>query len=57
MIGQRRKLDLPTAQVGEVELEDIIKIGQAEENAKALVVGRSDASRRILSDYEGLETA
>ena len=49
---------LPTAQVGEVELEDIIKIGQAREKAKALVVGGSDsdASGRLLSDYEGLET-
>jgi pre-mRNA-splicing factor CDC5/CEF1 len=56
-IGRRRKLVLPTAQVGEVELEDIVKIGQAGENAKALVVGGSDASGRLLSDYEGLETA
>ncbi|TFK42841.1 pre-mRNA splicing factor component-domain-containing protein [Crucibulum laeve] len=56
-IGRRRKLVLPTAQVGEVELEDIVKIGQAGENAKALVAGGSDASGRLLSDYEGLETA
>ena len=56
-IGRRRKLVLPTAQVGKVELEDIVKIGQAGENAKALVVGGSDASGRLLSDYEGLETA
>jgi pre-mRNA-splicing factor CDC5/CEF1 len=38
-------------------LEDIVKIGQAGENAKALVSGGSDASGRLLSDYEGLETA
>jgi pre-mRNA-splicing factor CDC5/CEF1 len=56
-IGRRRKLVLPAAQVGEVELEDIVKIGQAGENAKALVFGGSDASGRLLSDYEGLETA
>lgn len=56
-IGRRRKLVLPTAQVGEVELEDIVKIGQSGENAKALVFGGSDASGRLLSDYEGLETA
>ncbi|KAF8803596.1 hypothetical protein BYT27DRAFT_7195437 [Phlegmacium glaucopus] len=56
-IGRRRKLVLPTAQVGEIELEDIVKIGQAGENAKALVLGGSDASGRLLSDYEGLETA
>ncbi|KAJ7632336.1 pre-mRNA splicing factor component-domain-containing protein [Roridomyces roridus] len=35
-IGRRRKLMLPTAQVGEAELEDIVKIGQAGESAKAL---------------------
>ncbi|KAF8078210.1 pre-mRNA splicing factor component-domain-containing protein [Lyophyllum atratum] len=38
-IGRRRKLMLPAAQVGEAELEDIVKIGQAGENAKALVDG------------------
>ncbi|OBZ75750.1 Pre-mRNA-splicing factor CEF1 [Grifola frondosa] len=56
-IGRRRKLVLPAAQVGERELEDIVKIGQAGENAKALVVGGSEASTRLLSDYEGLEKA
>lgn len=40
-----------------MELEDIVKIGQAGESAKALVFGGSDASGRLLSDYEGLETA
>ncbi|KAJ7489971.1 pre-mRNA splicing factor component-domain-containing protein [Mycena galericulata] len=48
-IGRRRKLMLPTAQVGEAELEDI--------SAKALVEGGSDASGKLLSDYEGLENA
>ncbi|KAJ3971424.1 pre-mRNA splicing factor component-domain-containing protein [Lentinula raphanica] len=56
-IGRRRKLMLPAAQVGEAELEDIVKIGMAGENAKALVGGGSDASGRLLSDYEGLENA
>jgi len=56
-IGRRRKLLLPTAQVGETELEDIVKIGQAGENAKLLVQGGSDASDRLLSDYEGLDAA
>ncbi|KAJ7694082.1 pre-mRNA splicing factor component-domain-containing protein [Mycena rosella] len=56
-IGRRRKLMLPTAQVGESELEDIVKIGQAGESAKALVEGGSDASGKLLSDYEGLENA
>ncbi|RDB21209.1 Pre-mRNA-splicing factor CEF1 [Hypsizygus marmoreus] len=56
-IGRRRKLMLPGAQVGEAELEDIVKIGQAGENAKAMVGGGSDASGKLLSDYEGLESA
>ena len=56
-IGRRRKLVLPEAQVGEKELEDIVKIGQAGENAKALVSGGTEASAKLLSDYEGLEKA
>ncbi|KAJ8588540.1 hypothetical protein M405DRAFT_769003, partial [Rhizopogon salebrosus TDB-379] len=56
-IGRRRKLVLPNAQVGEAELEDIVKIGQTGENAKALVVGGSEATAKLLSDYEGLESA
>jgi pre-mRNA-splicing factor CDC5/CEF1 len=56
-IGRRRKLVLPSAQVGEAELEDIVKIGQAGETAKSLVGGGTDASGRLLSDYEGLERA
>ncbi|RPD65783.1 hypothetical protein L226DRAFT_499896 [Lentinus tigrinus ALCF2SS1-7] len=56
-IGRRRKLVLPEAQVGEKELEDIVKIGQAGENAKALVSGGTEASAKLLNDYEGLERA
>ncbi|KAG2366262.1 pre-mRNA splicing factor component-domain-containing protein [Suillus spraguei] len=56
-IGRRRKLVLPNAQVGEAELEDIVKIGQTGENAKALVGGGSEATAKLLSDYEGLESA
>jgi pre-mRNA-splicing factor CDC5/CEF1 len=56
-IGRRRKLVLPTAQVGEAELENIVKIGQAGENAKALAGATDSASGRLLSDYEGLENA
>lgn len=60
-IGRRRKLMLPPAQVGENELESIVKIGIAGENAKALVAGGAggEASGRLLSDYEdgGLESA
>ncbi|EMD34487.1 hypothetical protein CERSUDRAFT_117334 [Gelatoporia subvermispora B] len=56
-IGRRRKLVLPAAQVGEAELEEIVKIGQAGEEAKALVAGGNEATNRLLSDYDGLEKA
>ncbi len=56
-VGRRRKLVLPDAQVGEAELENIAKIGQASESAKALVEGGTDASARLLGDYENLENA
>ncbi|KAL1947486.1 hypothetical protein VTO73DRAFT_13210 [Trametes versicolor] len=56
-MGRRRQLVLPAAQVGEKELEDIVKIGQASENAKALVSGGTEASTKLLNDYEGLEKA
>jgi pre-mRNA-splicing factor CDC5/CEF1 len=48
-------LVLPTAQVGESELEEIVKIGMGGEEAKALVNAGagSEASGRLLSDYEG----
>jgi pre-mRNA-splicing factor CDC5/CEF1 len=56
-IGRRRKLALPDAQVGEAELENIAKIGQAGESAKTLVEGGTEASARLLGDYENLENA
>ncbi|KAI0086676.1 pre-mRNA splicing factor component-domain-containing protein [Irpex rosettiformis] len=56
-IGRRRKLVLPSAQVGESELEEIVKIGRAGEEAKSLVTGGTEATDRLLSDYEGLEKA
>ena len=57
-IGKRRKLMLPPAQVGEAELEEIVKIGQAGETARALVGREGDeASGQLLGEYEGLEKA
>ncbi|KAG9019651.1 Pre-mRNA-splicing factor cef1 [Tulasnella sp. 427] len=60
-IGKRRKLVLPGAQVGEAELEEIVKIGQAGENARALLrdgTGEgSEASAQLFSEYEGLDHA
>ena len=40
-MGRRRNLVLLTAQVGEAELEEIVKIGQAGEGVKALVNSRT----------------
>ncbi|KAF8836877.1 hypothetical protein BDN67DRAFT_1071693 [Paxillus ammoniavirescens] len=56
-IGRRRKLALPNAQVGEAELEEIVKIGLTGENAKALVTGGNEATAKLLGEYEGLESA
>lgn len=55
---RRRKLDLPMPQVGERELEDIVKIGQAGETARELVgAAGSEATGRLLGEYEGLGQA
>lgn len=56
-IGKRRKLVLPEAQVGEAELEEIVKIGQAGQNARALIGEGSEASEQLLGEYDGLEKA
>ncbi|ORX34693.1 pre-mRNA splicing factor component-domain-containing protein [Kockovaella imperatae] len=56
-IIRRRKLNLPVPQVGEAELEDIVKIGQAGESARELVTGGNDATGRLLGDYESLGQA
>ncbi|KAH8983671.1 pre-mRNA splicing factor component-domain-containing protein [Lactarius hatsudake] len=56
-IGRRGKLVLPAAQVSDVELEEIVKIGQAGENAKALVGGTDDSSEQLLAGYDNLERA
>ena len=53
-IGRRSKLVLPAAQVGEAELEEIVKIGQAGESAKALVNTENEASGQLLGDYDTL---
>lgn len=56
-IGRRGKLVLPAAQVDDTELEEIVKIGQAGENAKALVGGTDDPSEQLLGGYDNLERA
>ena len=56
---RRRRLNLPMPQVGEAELEDIVKIGQAGESARELVRGEgtNEATGRLLGEYEGLGQA
>jgi pre-mRNA-splicing factor CDC5/CEF1 len=56
-IGRRGKLVLPAAQVSDAELEEIVKIGQAGEIAKALVGGTDDPSEQLLGGYDNLERA
>jgi pre-mRNA-splicing factor CDC5/CEF1 len=57
-ISKRRRLDLPEAQVGDAELEEIVKIGQAGESARELVEdGGNEAGRGLLGDYSALEHA
>lgn len=57
-IIRRRKLNLPVPQVGEAELEDIVKIGQAGEMTRDLVEGAgTEATGRLLGDYESLGQA
>ncbi len=55
-IIKRRKLNLPTPQVGEAELEDIVKIGRSSRTALDLV-GSSEASDKLIGEYDGLNKA
>lgn len=55
-IVRRRKLNLPTPQVGERELEEIVKIGQAGETARGLV-DTDGATSQLVGDYESLGKA
>lgn len=54
---RRRKLNLPTPQVGERELEEIVKIGQAGEAARGLVSGEGGATDQLVGEYENLSQA
>lgn len=58
-IIRRRKLNLPTPQVGERELEEIVKIGQAGEAARGLVAGDGGAAAtdQLVGEYENLSQA
>lgn len=56
-ISKRRKLTLPDAQVGESELEDIVKLGQSGDQAREMVAGGSEATEGLLTDFDALERA
>ncbi|GAA5854168.1 hypothetical protein JCM8547_008252 [Rhodosporidiobolus lusitaniae] len=57
-ISKRRKLVLPSPQVSERELEDIVKVGKAGESARAMVdESGNDASQGLLGEYSALGDA
>ena len=53
--SKRRTLNLPAPQVGEAELEDIVKMGMAGEQANRLAVeGDNEATKGFVSNYNGI---
>lgn len=57
-ISKRRRLVLPGPQVGENELEEIVKIGQAGANARAMVDDNGNVSSQgLLGEYSALGQA
>lgn len=53
IFSKRRKLNLPLPQIGDHELDEIVKLGHTSENARAaLVHGGNDSSHNLLTDYE-----
>lgn len=56
---RRRKLNLPTPQVDERELEEIVKIGQAGEAARGLVASddKEGATDQLVSQYDNMSQA
>jgi len=55
-IIKRRRLNLPQPQVGEAELEDIVKIGRSSRAAQDMV-GGSGAAGELIGDYDALSRA
>jgi pre-mRNA-splicing factor CDC5/CEF1 len=57
-LARRRPLNLPTPQVSEMEMEDIVKMGLSGESVRGLVDESGvDASRGLLSDYSRMGTS
>lgn len=56
VVSKRRKLQLPDAQVGDRELEQIVKLGHAGNTARALVEGDEGAATDgLLGEYATME--
>lgn len=55
--SKRRALNLPAPQVGEHELEDIIKMGMAGERATQSAKGAEASTRGLVSDYSAASMA
>lgn len=54
--SKRRALNLPAPQVGEGELEDIVKMGMIGERANTMAQGDNDATRGLVNSYSALNT-
>lgn len=54
--SKRRALNLPAPQVGEGELEDIVKMGMIGERANTMADGENDATRGLVNSYSALNT-
>jgi pre-mRNA-splicing factor CDC5/CEF1 len=54
-ISRRGKLVLPEPQVGDVEMEEIVKIGRGGEEARGMVLKEGEEGDSMLGDYTPLE--
>lgn len=54
--SKRRALVLPTPQVGEGELEEIVKMGMIGERANTMSSGENDATRGLVNSYTALHS-
>lgn len=57
-VSRRRSLNLPAPQVGDAELEDIVKIGMSGENTRAMIdENGNELSAGLLAEYNALAAA
>lgn len=56
-ISKRRRLNLPEAQVGQRELDGIVKMGMASQTARKLVADGSESTEGLLGEYSALDRA